>query len=298
MISVIIPSKDRCNYLKKNLPSFLQQQEVGEVIVVVDGSTDGSQDYLESFSKHNKKMRYLVNNVNRGVPYTKNRGIEVAKEEYIFVAEDDLELTPHFFSTLLKHMKLLDVDIICGRNIFRYDYESAEEAIERTNKLSGPYVNERIIEIETSMNIGQDMVTKMTAAPVLGKSEIFRRIKFDERYKVNFWREETDFQISAQEAGYKLGSCPHAICYNYIITADKGGVHASGRLKTAKWTVKNNKMFLSKHYDFISKNMDINPRTYIWSFAIRRYAAAIIIATLGPIKRILIKLTNVLNFRK
>lgn len=270
MISVVMPSKDRRDYLEKTLPTYLAQKEVGEIIVIIDGSTDGTLEYLNNIKKEEKRLRYIDNAINKGIPYSKNIGIANAKYDHIFIAEDDVELTENFFSTLLQHMKVIGADIICGRNIFRYDYESADEAINRTNLENGDYINKRMIEISTSMNIGNDVLTTMSAAPVLGKTEIFQQIQFDERYKVNFWREETDFQFSIQEHGYKLGACSHAVCYNYVIKDDKGGVHSSSGLTRAKWILINNWVFINKHETFIKENFLVKSKyMYILKFTIR-----------------------------
>ena len=48
-VSIIIPTKDRLTYLQRVLPSFLMQDEVKEIIVVVDGSTDGTLEFLEAY---------------------------------------------------------------------------------------------------------------------------------------------------------------------------------------------------------------------------------------------------------
>ena len=270
MISVIIPSKDRCKYLQKTLPIFLSQPEVSEVIVVIDGSTDGTLDYLKDMKAQNAAVRFIDNGTNKGIPYSKNIGINAARFEYIFIGEDDVELTTGFFAILLKDMKIINADVICGRNIFRYDYETADESINRTSVTHGAYINSRMIEVSTSMDIGRDMLTTMSAAPVLGKATIFKNIPFDERFKVNFWREETDFQFSLQEAGYTLGSCPHAICFNYVITDDIGGVHGSGSFKRAKWILINNWLFINKHETFIKENFDVRSKySYIAVFGLR-----------------------------
>jgi len=269
-ISVIIPTKDRLEYLKKALPTFLMQEEVKEIIVVIDGSTDGTREFLEEYCRMNKRVRYLDNLVNRGIPFTKNRGIDSAKYEYIFLGEDDLELTKDFFKILSRHMKESGADIICGRNIFRKDTETNKQAIDRTNKINGPYVNLKRIEIQTSMNIGDDSEEPILANPMLAKTSVFRDVKFDECYKVNFWREETDFQLSARKKGYKIFCCPHAICFNIMATNDRGGVHATVGLRRAKWVILNNRTFLRKHKDFIKENFELgNFKIYIIKFSIR-----------------------------
>ncbi len=270
-ISVVIPTKDRLSYLQRVLPSFLMQSEVREIVIIIDGSVDGTRAYLEEYCKNNAVVRYLDNGVNRGIPFSRNRGIDAATCEYIFMAEDDLELTENFFQTLTSHMIRMNVDVICGRNIFRYDTETPTESINRTNQLKGSYVNMRTLEVETSMDIGDDLVEPIIASPMLARAEIFREVKYDERYRVNFWREETDFQLSARERGYRLACCPHAICFNFQSPDDRGGVHAAIGLRREKWVVINNWLFIKKHESYIEDNFQIgNKRIHIVKFALGR----------------------------
>ena len=270
-VSVIIPTKDRLASLQRVLPSFLLQDEVKEIIVIVDGSTDGTLEFLEELCRNSEIVRYLDNGVNRGIPVSKNRGIDAARFEYSFLGEDDLELTENFFKTLASHMQQMDADVICGRNIWRGDTETAEESINRTNKLKGPYVNLKTIEIETSMNILDDQEEPILANPMLAKTELFREIRFDEIYRGNSWREETDFQLSAREHGYRLACCPHAICFNFEISNDRGGVYAAVGLRREKWVIINNWLFVKKHEDFIRENFEIgNKRIYILKFSVGR----------------------------
>jgi glycosyltransferase involved in cell wall biosynthesis len=270
------------------------QKEVREIVVVVDGSTDGTLEYLEEYCQSNDVVRYLDNGVNRGLPFSRNKGIDAARFEYIFFGEDDLELTENFLEILSEHMEKVGADVICGRNIFRLDTETADESILRTDALRGPYVNMKTIEIETGMNVQYDQEEPIIASPMLAKTALFREVRYDERYRVNFWREETDFQLSARERGYKLACCPHAICFNFVIANDRGGVHSASRLRREKWVILNNWLFVKKHEDFIKENFNIgNKRVYIARFAVDRVVKYVIfpfvIPPLSKVKRFVLE---------
>ena len=278
-ITVVIPTKDRVDYLRRTLPAFLAQPEVREVIVIIDGSSDGTAEFLAEYCRTHPAVRVVDNGVNRGIPFSRNRGIDEATSEYIFMAEDDLELTEGFFATLSAHMAELGADVMCGRNIFRRDTETAEESIARTNALRGSYVNMRSIEIETSMNIGADQVEPIIASPMLARTALFREVRYDERFLVNFWREETDFQLSARERGYVLGCCPHAVCFNFDIANDRGGVHATHGWRRERWVVINNWRFITKHSDFIAQNFEMgNQRVHIVVFALGRVVKYLVVS--------------------
>jgi glycosyltransferase involved in cell wall biosynthesis len=289
-VSAVIPTKDRLVTLQRVLPSFLRQGEIKEIIVIVDGSTDGTVEYLEQLCRESEVVRYLDNGVNRGIPYSRNRGIDAATGDYIFMAEDDLELSDGFLSTLLDHMASMSADVICGRNIFRRDNETAAESIARTDKLTGSYVNMKTIEIQTGMNIGIDREEPILAGPMLARTAVFREVRYNDIYRVNFWREETDFQLSAREHGYRLASCPHAICFNFDMTDDRGGVHAAVGLRREQWVIINNWRFINQHEAFIKSNFPIaNKWSYIFKFSVGRIVKYIILPpvvnVLSTIKR-------------
>ena len=266
-ISVVIPTKDRLPYLRKAVPMFLAEAEVKEVVIVIDGCTDGTLEYVQAASESDPRIRYVDNVVNKGLPYSRNRGLSLAQCEYAFTGEDDLELAENFFATLLAHMKETGADLISGRNIFRGERESVAEAIARTDRIAGPSVNPRTLMVSVDMKTAGDQEQPLLPAPMLGPADVFRKVLFDDSYRGNAWREESDFQLSAREAGYKLVYCPHAMSFNLQIEHDRGGVHATWGLKRLAWQVRNNWRFVQKHRGLIAREFSIgNPYVYIVKF--------------------------------
>jgi GT2 family glycosyltransferase len=265
---------------------FLSHDLVTEVVVVIDGSQDGSLEYVAALSEEEARVRYTDNGQNRGLPYSRNKGIGLAQHEYVFTGEDDLELTEGFFETLLSHMSQTGADVISGRNIFRYETETAADAIRRTDKIKGASVNKRQVTVQTGAPVRSDQEQLLLPAPMLGFTEVFQKVKFDEEYRVNFWREESDFQLAAQEQGYKLVYCPHAISFNFMIENDRSGSHAAVGFSRAVWTVRNNLRFIKKHRIFIDREFELgNLQLYITKFAIRRVSMEVLMPFLGRVKR-------------
>ena len=275
-ISVVIPTKDRLSYLRKAVPMFLAQQEVNEVVVVVDGCSDGTLEYIKAASESDSRIRYTDNVTNKGLPYSRNRGLELAQCEYSFTGEDDLELSENFFATLLAHLEATGADLISGRNVFRGERESRAEAIARTDRIPDPSVNRRTLMVHVDMKTAGDQEQSLLPAPMLGRTDVFRKVRFDDSYRGNAWREESDFQLSAREAGYKLVYCPHAISFNIEIENDRGGVHATWGLKRLGWQIRNNWRFVQKHREIIAREFNVgNPYVYIAKFATQRYSGLV-----------------------
>jgi glycosyltransferase involved in cell wall biosynthesis len=285
-ISVIIPTKDRVQLLRKTLPIFLKQPEVAEVVIVIDGCSDSTLDYVKREATADQRIRYVDNVVNKGLPYSRNRGIELASCDYVFTGEDDLEVTDDFFSVLLVHMRDTGADIISGRNVFRAERESVVQAIARTDRIKGPSVNRKFLTLHTAINTPGDQEQALLPAPMLGRTDVFRKIRYDDGYRGSAYREETDFQFSAREAGHKLVYCPHAMTFNVQAENDRGGVHATWGLKRATWTIRNDWRFLQKHKVLIAREFDAgNLHAHIVKFALRLMAIDIVLPKLVAVKR-------------
>ena len=285
-ISVVVPTKDRLQYLKKAVPAYLEHDEVREVVIVVDGCTDQTLAYASAVSAGDDRIRYVDNGKNRGLTYSRNKGIELARQEYVFTGEDDLELSAGFFKTLLAHMEETGADIISGRNIFRFEQETAEQATQRTDRITGSAVDRRAIAVQTGMPGTEDREQPLLPAPMLGRTALFREIGFDESYRGNAWREESDFQLSARERGCRLVYCPHAVSFNLMIENDRGGAHSWVGAKRVAWVVRNNWRFIRKHREMIARDFDIgSPYAYITGFAVKRTFMEIVLPRLIEAKR-------------
>ena len=89
-ISVIIPVYNVERYLAKCMESVLAQKGVDyEIILVDDGSTDGSGKLCDTYAEQNEHVS-VIHKKNQGLGYARNDGIEVAVGKYIcFIDSDD-----------------------------------------------------------------------------------------------------------------------------------------------------------------------------------------------------------------
>lgn len=265
---MIVPTKDRLPYLRQAIPMFLGHAEVKEIVIVVDGCSDETLEYVKEISSADDRIRYFDNVQNKGLPYSRNKGIELASCEYAFTGEDDLELSSGFFATLFAHLRQTNADIISGRNIFRLEKESKADAITRSDRMTGASIIKGMAGVRVDAASPSDIIQPLLPAPMLARTDVFRKIRFDPEYRGNAWREESDFQLSARESGFRLAYCPHAISFNVIIENDRGGVHSSGRVRRLWWIIKNNWRFINKHAETVAQEFGITNRAaYIMRFA-------------------------------
>jgi len=100
LVTVYIPTFNRRLMLERALKSVLSQNYTNiEVIIVDDGSDDGTIEYLRSVD--DSRLSFFVNDVNSGPCVSRNRAIFNAKGKYITGLDDDDELAPEHIDNLV-----------------------------------------------------------------------------------------------------------------------------------------------------------------------------------------------------
>ena len=117
-ISIIIPVYNGKNKISKALNSVLKQNFSGhkiEVIMVDDGSKDGSFDYLESIKKAYETreiMLVALKKKNEGVALTRNYGLKKANGKYIMFLDQDDWIEDRCLETLWIQAEKTNADLI------------------------------------------------------------------------------------------------------------------------------------------------------------------------------------------
>ena len=103
-LSVIVPTYNRCGRLRATLDALARQAlpfATFEVIVVVDGSTDGTVEMLARLETPYSLV--VVSQPNSGQQVGRNRGVGVARGEYCLFIDDDIVLAP---GALAAHLRV------------------------------------------------------------------------------------------------------------------------------------------------------------------------------------------------
>ena len=104
MISVIVPVYNVEEYLEECLNSIQHQTYTDiEVILVNDGSRDGSKEICERYCQQDSRF-HLINQENKGLSGARNRGMTESKGELITFVDSDDVLKEDMLEQLLKHM--------------------------------------------------------------------------------------------------------------------------------------------------------------------------------------------------
>lgn len=110
-ISVIIPAYNTADYIGKAIQSALGQtyQNI-EVIVVDDGSTDGTAKVAQKFV--DKRLKVIINPKNLGVSYSRNRALKEAQGKWIALLDSDDWFAPERLEKLLQVAQAEEADLI------------------------------------------------------------------------------------------------------------------------------------------------------------------------------------------
>ncbi len=112
LISVIIPVFNVADYLEQTLICILAQTYTNwELIMVDDGSTDGSLEIEKGYCKKDKRVKcYQRDILPKGAPSCRNIGMKLAKGDYIIYLDSDDIIPPYCFEQRINYIEANDCD--------------------------------------------------------------------------------------------------------------------------------------------------------------------------------------------
>lgn len=138
-LSIIVPVYNVEAYLQKCVTSLLNQDLPAseyEIILVDDGSTDGSGALCDALAAEQGSIR-VIHQQNRGLSGARNAGISAAAGQYVLFVDSDDFLESDVLGKLVKLGEDKDLDIL------RFNYQNVNEAGEvfEPNKYAKPFVD-------------------------------------------------------------------------------------------------------------------------------------------------------------
>ena len=115
LVTIIVPAFNSEKYIEKCLNSILRQTYQNlEVIVVDDGSTDGTAGIIRGIAGRDHRIRLLCEE-NRGTSAARNYGLEEATGEYLTFVDSDDYIARDYVERLQKRCESTEADmVICG----------------------------------------------------------------------------------------------------------------------------------------------------------------------------------------
>ena len=112
LVSIIVPVYNAEKYLKRCVDSILKQDYPGfELILIDDGSTDGSAQICDAYAAQDTRIR-VFHQENAGVSAARNLALDMAKGEYIQFLDSDDWVAPEATRLLVGSLERYDCDMV------------------------------------------------------------------------------------------------------------------------------------------------------------------------------------------
>ena len=127
-VSIVIPMYNSAPFVGETITSALNQTFGDfELIIVDDGSSDGSVDVCRQFAVNDSRISLVRHDVNLGCSAARNTGLKHASGKYIYFLDSDDLMTPKMLEILYKNAEKFEVDVIRTANFYkRHETESGE----------------------------------------------------------------------------------------------------------------------------------------------------------------------------
>lgn len=130
--SIIVPVYNTAKYLKDCFDSiFSQTQKEIEVITINDGSTDDSLNVLEEINREHPEL-IIISQENKGLGAARNKGMEIAKGEFIYFIDSDDCIVNTAMDTCYRYAKNNQLDIVMFDAEVFGDIEHEKDAYDRS----------------------------------------------------------------------------------------------------------------------------------------------------------------------
>lgn len=135
-ISVIIPVYNASEFLEKAVDSALQHDEVKEIVLIEDKSTDNSLEICERLASGNLKIKLYQHpdKGNHGAGATRNLGLEKAQSEFIAFLDSDDYYLPNRFDVEKEIFKYPKIEGVFGAIGVEYLSEKGKEEFQNKFK--------------------------------------------------------------------------------------------------------------------------------------------------------------------
>ena len=201
-ISVVIPLYNAEQWVEETIESVIHQ-EVGDgvfdVIIVDDGSTDGTLEWLEAHSVEFPHVRSLLQN-HQGPAAARNLGVKQAKGDTIIFIDSDLVVTEHFLqahaNALVQGQQQLGGDCL-------FTYGLVINTCNFENPTSEPY---KLTDFSAAYFA--------TGNVAIARKWLEAAGLFDTRFQLYGW-EDLELGVRLKQLGLKLIKCPEAVGYHW-----------------------------------------------------------------------------------
>lgn len=176
LISVIVPIYNSDKYLDECIRSIRKQSYSNlEIILVNDGSTDRSLEICMSHKENDGRIK-IINQRNQGVCSARNRGLKIAKGDYVAFVDSDDFIDNKMYEILLKDIRKFNADISrCRAYIYERDgkIRNARKTQENILYSTPKEIMEAYIEGKVSIGVWDKLFKRDVLNGIEFKEDIF-----------------------------------------------------------------------------------------------------------------------------
>jgi GT2 family glycosyltransferase len=204
-VSIVVPTYNRSNFIEKTFSSLVNQdypKDQFEIIVVDDGSSDGTTEILERFKRDYPFFQYLSQS-NKGPATARNLGIQHAQGEIILFMDDDCIADKSWVKELVRGYEDQQAGGVAGLVKYVPPNNNISNQFAAQAKGAGPEVNAR-----------GELDFFVTANASFRRAVLNQVGGFDETFP-HAAHEDVDLSYRVRQAGWKLLYCERAIVDHY-----------------------------------------------------------------------------------
>ncbi len=193
-LSIVIPVYNEKNTIERIVDLVLGVEGVDkEIVVVDDGSTDGTVDILKKIGEKYQDIKIVIKGENRGKGHTLKVGFKETTGDYVIIQDADLEYDPQDYKKLLRALGEEKVDVIYGSR-FSGSYEKMSTL---------HYFGNKILTLITNIFFGV-MLTDMETCYKLVPGDFIRNMDIkSERFDF-----EPEITAKILKSGLKIKEVP------------------------------------------------------------------------------------------
>ena len=200
-LSVIIPVYNECDTVEEVLVRVAKSPVQKEIIVVDDGSDDGSREILARLSENADRpddLKVFFHERNRGKGAAVRTGIAQATGDWILIQDADLEYDPRDYPTLVAPLQDGRADVVYGSRFLGGTHRT---------RYFQHYLANRFLTLVSNLLTNLDLSDMETGY------KVFRRQVFDGiRLRSNRFEFEPEITAKVARKGYRIYETP--ISYN------------------------------------------------------------------------------------
>lgn len=217
-VSIIISIYNVEKYLCKTIDSVVNQTEKDiEIVLVDDGSTDGSGKICDEYAQKDERIK-VIHKVNGGLSSARNAGIKVAKAEYIMLLDGDDFLNIHAVSILEKAIVQYPSDFI------QFHYQEIKETDIDYNEM----VEEEIYRAQTLKELYDNLYRiggeAASACTKLYRSDLLKKVLFQ-----NLQHEDEMWCTDAFKENMTVTYIPNVLYY--YVMRENSIIHSAFNLR-------------------------------------------------------------------